>query len=141
MEKIKLSSLLEFWKNDTNNLKLDKFVKEQILKKTVYRKSIFSYIVKYSVAFSTMLVIITFYFFYTKNDLSVKKNYNSFLSQEVSNEKTIISNNIDFDEKIGSKKYNQSLSKSDKIYYITVLFLLIISTILLFIVVKKNKKK
>jgi len=98
MNKIKLSELLEFGRQDYNSLKLDNKIKEKILEKTIYRKSIFSSIFKYTTVFTSFIIFVIFWVIFYQNmryfentswTLSVSKNNVSLLKIKEENNRNI----------------------------------------------------
>jgi len=88
MKKIKLSELLEFGKQDYNSLKLDNKIKEKILEKTIYKKSIFSSILKYSAVFTSFAIFVIVWFVFYQN---MQYNENKLINNT---EELIEKNNI-----------------------------------------------
>ena len=99
MTKIKLSQLLEYGEKEYSSIKLDNKIKEKILEKTIYKKSIFSNIFRYSAVFTSFFILVFFGFLFY-NNFYQNKQYPTSLNTTQKNittetEKQKIESNLD----------------------------------------------
>ena len=116
MEKLKVSELLEYWKEKYLETKLDKIIKEEILKKTVYKKSIFSSILKYTSVLASFLVVIFIWYFFlniekASPDLSVIENENNSIVEEINQKALNKKSNVELNSTFEDIQSNDSFKK------------------------------
>jgi len=124
MEELKVSELLEYWKEKYLETRLDKRIKEKILEKTIYKKSIFSSVLKYTSVLASFLVVIFIWYFFlniekASPDLSVIENENNSIveeiNQKVANKKSKIELNSTFEDIQSNDSFKKELINKNTI--------------------------